>query len=293
MSVDIVMATYNGAKFVREQIASIQNQSYTNWRLLISDDSSTDDTVKIIKEIGTADSRIILVSDSRQGGVVKNFAKALSSVTAEHICFCDQDDLWPHDRLQRMLDYFIVHENNQPLMIYTDLTLIDEKDNVIGDSYYAINGIKPEENLDFDLLRWKSSIYGCSTMMNKSLLEIALPFPEQVTMHDHWIGLVACTQGKVKYFNYKSVLYRQHSSNVVGGRKKTLLGKIGSIKTNIKKIEDAALKTLSMQYVLQERFAIRFSKKSFIINNIYPGLAKTGKKAYTIIFMVCFIKCSI
>lgn len=293
MSVDIVMATYNGARFVREQIASIQNQSFTNWRLLISDDSSTDNTVEIIKHLALTDGRIVLVNDARQGGVVKNFEKALAGVTADYICFCDQDDLWPSERLETMLEFFMKNENDRPLMIYTDLTLIDEHEKVIGDSYYKVNAIKPTENLDFERLRWKSSIYGCSTMINKALLDVSLPFPVHVTMHDHWLGLVASIRGQLKYFDYKSILYRQHSANVVGGRKKTFLGKLASLKKNIKRIEDASVKTVAMQRALENRFAIEFNKISFVFNNLLSGLFQNSKRAYTIIFMVYFIKCSI
>ncbi|MBE4896318.1 glycosyltransferase, partial [Enterobacter cloacae complex sp. P16RS2] len=96
--VDIALATFNGEKYIREQIESIQKQTYSNWRLLISDDCSTDSTIAIIKELMQNDRRINIVNESRQGGVIKNFNKALMHTTAEYILLCDQDDIWPSER---------------------------------------------------------------------------------------------------------------------------------------------------------------------------------------------------
>ncbi|HDX4396574.1 TPA: glycosyltransferase, partial [Enterobacter bugandensis] len=79
--VDIALATFNGEKYIREQIESIQKQTYSNWRLLISDDCSTDSTIAIIKELMQHDRRINIVNESRQGGVIKNFNKALMHTT--------------------------------------------------------------------------------------------------------------------------------------------------------------------------------------------------------------------
>lgn len=94
IAVDIALATYNGANFIRQQIESIQKQTYRNWRLIISDDNSSDDTVDIIKDMMSNDSRIYLVGNKRQGGVIQNFNYALSQTTSEIVLLCDQDDIW-------------------------------------------------------------------------------------------------------------------------------------------------------------------------------------------------------
>ena len=287
------MASYNGASFIREQIISIQNQTYKNWRLLISDDSSSDNTVGIINEMSSLDKRIVLVNCERQGGVIENFAKALEFVEADHIFFCDQDDIWPPERLDVMLSEFLSIESDVPLMLFTDLKLIDEKNKTLNSSYYEANNILPQENLDFDRLRWKSSIYGCSTLINRRLLQLAMPFPKNITMHDHWLSIVAHVSGQLRYFDYKSVSYRQHSSNVVGGRKNTILGKMSNIKKYLEKIKVAVIKTLIMQQALDERFSIGFDKKIFLFQNLVPYVKHGSKKIYTLIFIWYYIKCSI
>ncbi|WP_228285999.1 glycosyltransferase, partial [Acinetobacter pollinis] len=104
--VDIVMATYNGENYIREQIESIQKQNYEHWHLYISDDASTDGTVSIIKQMASDDSRIRLVSTDKQGGIIANFNKALSFSDANYIFLSDQDDIWMEDRLIKMLTHF-------------------------------------------------------------------------------------------------------------------------------------------------------------------------------------------
>ncbi|HDR2365107.1 TPA: glycosyltransferase family 2 protein, partial [Enterobacter asburiae] len=237
--VDIALATYNGERFIREQIESIQKQSYSNWRLLISDDGSTDSTISIIKELMQSDSRINIVNDSRQGGVIKNFNKALMHTTAEYILLCDQDDIWPSERLSKLVNELSCIESekvNSEIMIFTDLCLIDEKNNIISESFYTINEINPESNLKQSKLFWNSSVYGCSVILNRKLLNASLPIPEFAHMHDQWLALNASRSEGLYYLEYPSVLYRQHTGNVVGGRKKSWLQKTKSLKKNLKTI---------------------------------------------------------
>jgi len=103
IKVDIVMATYNGHKYLQEQITSIILQSHKNWRLLISDDASSDKTIEIIKKNIALDSRISLVNCVHQGGVVENFNKALKYISSDYVMFCDQDDFWLEDKISIML----------------------------------------------------------------------------------------------------------------------------------------------------------------------------------------------
>ena len=142
--VDIALATFNGEKYIREQIESIQKQTYSNWRLLISDDCSTDSTIAIIKELMQNDRRINIVNESRQGGVIKNFNKALMHTTAEYVLLCDQDDIWPSERLSKLVSDISRIEGdkvNSEIMIFTDLCLIDEKNNTIAEGFYKFNNI--------------------------------------------------------------------------------------------------------------------------------------------------------
>ncbi|WP_310592987.1 glycosyltransferase, partial [Escherichia coli] len=158
----MALATYNGANFIRQQIESIQKQTYRNWRLIISDDNSSDDTVDIIKDMMSNDSRIYLVGNKRQGGVIQNFNYALSQTTSEIVLLCDQDDIWPEERLEILIDKFKALQRNDfvPAMMFTDLKLVDENNCLIAESFYRTNNINPQDNLKNNNLLWRSTVYG-------------------------------------------------------------------------------------------------------------------------------------
>jgi hypothetical protein len=119
---------------------------------------------------------------------------------------------------------------NSEIMIFTDLCLIDEKNNIISESFYTINEINPESNLKQSKLFWNSSVYGCSVILNRKLLNASLPIPEFAHMHDQWLALNASRSEGLYYLEYPSVLYRQHTGNVVGGRKEKLVTKNQKLK---------------------------------------------------------------
>jgi glycosyltransferase involved in cell wall biosynthesis len=296
--IDVALATYNGSTFIREQIASIRNQTYKNWRLLISDDNSTDSTVAIVKELMLEDERIRLVNSSRQGGVVKNFNTALQESTADYIVLCDQDDIWPVDRLSMLMRQIELLENNNAekrILIFTDLMLVNEKDELIAASFYESNKIDPLDNLKANNLLWCSSVYGCTTIMNRKLLDVALPIPDYALMHDHWLALIAHKNGGLHYFDYVSIRYRQHASNVVGGSKKSLIGKVKTLRKNIKTINIQTDKTLRMLkdnnfYCLQEN---KMERKNdyikFALKEILPNVFHGNKKMFSLFTFIAFV----
>ncbi|RQW28145.1 glycosyltransferase family 2 protein [Rhodobacteraceae bacterium CH30] len=247
--VDIAMATYNGEKFIKFQIESIQTQTYKNWNLIISDDGSTDNTVHIIKQYAKSDHRIKLANTLRQGGVVNNFNTALSNTTAKYVLFCDQDDVWPSNRLQLLVDeiHKIEKSPNIPCLIFTDLEVVDEKLNTLAKSFYSSQKINPLNNTIPENLLWNCTVYGCTTIFNRALIEISTPIPEQVTMHDNWLALNAATMGTIHYLPEKTILYRQHSHNVVGGKRKNLAIKILHAKKTISNICESTRKYKFMQ----------------------------------------------
>lgn len=296
--IDVALATYNGSTFIREQIASIRNQTYKNWRLLISDDNSTDSTVAIVKELMLEDERIRLVNSSRQGGVVKNFNTALQESTADYIVLCDQDDIWPVDRLSMLMRQIELLENNNAekrILIFTDLMLVNEKDELIAASFYESNKIDPLDNLKANNLLWRSSVYGCTTIMNRKLLDVALPIPDYALMHDHWLALIAHKNGGLHYFDYVSIRYRQHASNVVGGSKKSLIGKVKTLRKNIKTINIQADKTLRMlkdnnfHYLQENKMERKSDYVKFALNEILPNVFHGNKKMFSLFTFIAFV----
>ncbi|MFZ3388759.1 glycosyltransferase family 2 protein [Buttiauxella gaviniae] len=291
MIVDIVMATYNGVLFIEEQIESIQNQTFKNWRLLISDDGSSDKTIELIRKKIECDKRIILVNTERQGGVVKNFERALKETNANLIAFCDQDDIWPLDRLQILINKYFELSNNQsiPFLIYTDLELIDARGELLNESFYKSNRIDPLDNLKSNNLMWFSSVYGCTILVNRELLKISLPFPKDIPMHDHWLALKAMHANGLYYYDYKSVKYRQHELNVVGGRSKTFYEKIKVLPKNIKNIFSTVTKVKQMQFSINNKVSSIAEDFIFARKYIMPKIFKGNNKIYCLLFLVMFI----
>jgi glycosyltransferase involved in cell wall biosynthesis len=251
MKVDIILASYNGEEYIAEFIESLIKQTYKTWQLIISDDGSQDNTVNIIKHYITLDSRIILVNQARQGGVVKNFNSALAYARADYIMFADQDDVWLSDKLEKSIKKIREEEigdENRPLLLFTDLTLVDENLKTIAPSFYRHHRFDPLNNTSKTYLSWCSTLYGCTILFNRALLKVVYPIDDRVIMHDQIFAFFASLLGKVIFLDERTVLYRQHNSNVIGGVGKKLIYKVfrfidyyGTIKSYCKKIISQSL----------------------------------------------------
>ncbi len=215
------MAAYNGERFISKQIDSILKQTYTNWRLFIRDDRSEDGTVNIIKTYEKLDNRITLVTDKLPKlGSCQNFSALMNCITDinNYIMFADQDDIWLPDKiedtLKEMMSFENKYESDVPVLIHTNFQYVD----------YNLEVIKSKENfqavkisdLKFAHLLAQNPVYGCTMMMNKKLVNVVKTIPVAAENHDYWIALVASAFGKICYLNKKTILYRQHQSNVSG-----------------------------------------------------------------------------
>ncbi|OUY06687.1 glycosyltransferase family 2 protein [Acinetobacter populi] len=289
--VDIIMATYNGEKYIREQIQSIQAQPFTNWILIISDDYSQDDTVKIIKEMQGLDKRIELVNCEKQGGIVENFNKALSFSKSQYIFLADQDDIWVENRLNIMLDNFkkIEADNaKKSILMFTDLELIDSDGNIIAESFYQYNDLNPYTNMKPNMLIWRSTVYGCSTLFNRKLLEESFPIPNYASMHDQWLALKAHMNNGLFYYDYKSLKYRQHSNNAVGGAGNGFIGKIKKSKRNFKSIKLNVEKVKKNLNYNENQF---YSLPSYFFpfQVVLPTIILGEKRLQSFLFFIIFI----
>ncbi|CAH0274564.1 glycosyltransferase family 2 protein [Chryseobacterium sp. Bi04] len=208
--IDILLATYNGEKFLKEQIDSLKNQSYSDWRLLVHDDGSIDKTIDIIKEYQRNDPRIILIEDGiKFGNAGKNFMHLLSFSTSDFVMFCDQDDIWMHDKIE--LHYNGIKDKKTPAMIYSNGYIYKNNVNI------QIEFITFHRNNIQDSIFLNGGIHGCCVMINKLMLEkINHIFPDYVYMHDHFITILSVTFGETIYIDKPLMLYRQHDNNVTG-----------------------------------------------------------------------------
>ncbi len=200
--ISVCMTTFNGERFLKEQIDSILLQLNPHDELIISDDSSDDNTIEIIKSYN--DSRIRLLENNHFNSPVFNMENALKHAGGNIIFLADQDDVWLPGKVQRVTDS--LQDND---LVITNAIIINDKGETVHDSYFKWKGSTPGfwKNLK------KNSYLGCAIAFNKKILHAALPFPESIIMHDVWIGLLAERIGKIKFLDEKLMLYRRHNDN--------------------------------------------------------------------------------
>lgn len=219
--VDILLATYNGEKYLREQINSILNQTYTEFRLLISDDGSTDETRAVLEEYKNKDSRIEVFFQENNLGVVKNFEFLLEKVEAKYYMFSDQDDIWKEGKIEKSLKK--IEEGFD--LVYSDLEVVDENLNVTYESYWKLKGIsnKIKKYNNFESLYLNNFVTGCTIISKKELINSFMPLPNtsKFVLHDYWISLIISQNGKIAYIEEPLIKYRQHKNNKVGSKKKS------------------------------------------------------------------------
>lgn len=223
-AIDVLMATYNGGEYLREQIDSILAQTFEDWRLLIRDDGSNDDiSLSILKEYEAAHPGKIVVLDDGRGnlGPLGNFAALLESADADYFNFSDQDDIWKLNKLelayQRMKEMEAQYGTEQPLLVFADREIVDANKKLLAASYWQVQGQHPKNFSDLLSLMPKCIAAGSTMLLNRVLREKCLPIPETARMHDTWIELVAAGLGKMSYIDEVALSYRRHGNNVSGG----------------------------------------------------------------------------
>jgi glycosyltransferase involved in cell wall biosynthesis len=192
--VDILLATFNGEKYLRQQIQSIFLQSHQNFHLIIRDDGSTDATLKIVKEMITEfPQKVTLIEDKTHLGVIGSFCKLLSVSNACYIMFADQDDAWLSEKiaksLAKMKDLEGLHGIEKPILVHSDLKVVDEKLELISPSYWAYTKIYPREGSHLNRLLVQNEITGCTVMINRSLANLSNPIFSGSVMHDSVISV--------------------------------------------------------------------------------------------------------
>lgn len=234
--IEILLATYNGERFLPEQIESITSQSFTDYQILASDDNSSDCTFEILRSYESVLGEKIRVVQSNTHSAKENFYNLLDMADAEYIALCDQDDFWERDRLKKSLKAVQRLERRYgketPILVHSDLEIVDENLNSQNKKMSELTGINEaikyakEESKYLYTISTKESfsrylvennITGNTVIINKALLDI-YKRPKVSFMHDWWLGIIAFTFGKVGYLNECLVKYRQHGSNELGAK---------------------------------------------------------------------------
>ncbi|KXS32079.1 MAG: Glycosyl transferase, group 2 family protein [Candidatus Gallionella acididurans] len=214
--VSIVMATYNGEKFLRKQLDSILGQTYQNFELIVVDDASTDNTLSILNEYAALYDRIHVFPAEKNLGLVSNFERGLRLAKGEYIALSDQDDIFRRDKIELLLATLKDHPGRD--LVLSDLSLIDENDAEFATSLWRYQKLKPQQGKPFRRLIYLNFATGCAMMFRRRLLQIALPFPQACLVHDWWLAVVSASSkaGGIYLVSEQLTAYRKHSSNVLG-----------------------------------------------------------------------------
>ena len=263
-TIAILMATYNGEKYLREQIDSILSQTYRDWHLFIHDDGSEDGTIVILKEYKDKHpTRITIMDYPLQGGACRNFLGMLERVEADYYMFCDQDDVWLPKKIEMSLRAMYEMEKEYkgiPIIVNTDLMVVDNNLGMIAHSFWEYEGIYPEFIRGYYDNAAVNSVTGCTMLFNSKVKEL-MPNPSKNTlMHDTWLTLSTyANYGKVVYLQERTVNYRQHGSNVLGARdisKNSIIHRMKNFSTILKKNSQHFLQMNDVKHISLLKYII-------------------------------------
>jgi Glycosyltransferases involved in cell wall biogenesis len=222
-TVAIIMTTYNGEKYVKEQIDSILVSNYQDFELFIYDDGSNDNTVALMKPYEQQyPDKVHVFQNEKNLGLVRNFLHALSLTTMDYVMFCDQDDVWRANKigitLKRLRNLEAQTGKDTPLAVFTDASVVDQNLMELQSSFFESNHLEPK-NTDLAHLLMENKLIGCTVMINAAVRKVLQSnrLPQDAKYHDWWVALIAASFGKIAFVKESTLLYRQHENNMVGG----------------------------------------------------------------------------
>ncbi len=224
--ISVALTTYNGEKYIRDQIVSIEEQSLVPYEIIICDDNSSDETVHIIMQLQEIYSNIKLYKNEVQLGLNGNFEQAISLCCGNYIALSDQDDIWLKDKLKIELQLLQAHEKEgEPILVHSDLEMIDENKGRLHDSFFTYRGISYPDSKGLSRVISHNGVMGNTILMNRDLVELALPFPERLQYHDYWLPIISEIYGQRITCEKALVQYRIHEHNSSNSRASLHKGK--------------------------------------------------------------------
>ncbi len=213
LTVAVLLATYNGERFLDEMIQSLRAQTHENLLIHVVDDCSTDGTYEKLESCAREDSRIRLNRNPVNLGVIPTFERLLGGVEEPFFCFADQDDVWLPKKVERQVAHV---SRTGDAAVYSDATVVDEKLRVIADSIWRLSHIQPVGGANPFPLVLRNPAIGCTVLGRSVIIPDVLPFPAGIAMHDWWVITRAAVLGGVGYIRESTLLYRQHGGNTLG-----------------------------------------------------------------------------
>lgn len=216
----ILMATYNGEKYICQQIDSILSQTCKDWELYIHDDGSTDNTIAAVESyVEKYPNKIHLIDGKSTGGAKYNFFYMFGQVEAPYYMTCDQDDVWLDKKIELTYGKMLTIESKAdvPCLVYTELRVVDSGLNTIADTMSGYQSLDCHKRTINQFIL-QNSVTGCTMMVNRTLRDkmLCITDIDNTIMHDWWAALVAAQFGKTAFIDEPTILYRQHGDNSLG-----------------------------------------------------------------------------
>lgn len=280
-TIDVVLATLNGARFLDAQLASIEAQVGVSWRVFVADDGSADDTLCLIEAFRNRQppgSVIVLPPVPDRLGPSQTFGRLLAATSAPYVCLCDQDDVWHPDKLRltaQRLASLEAATGGAACLVHSDLEVVNEREALLSPSLNRYQQLGAEYRSELRHLVVQNAVTGCTAIMNRTLVELALPIPDEAIMHDWWLALVAAAFGDVAYIPRPLVKYRQHDRNALGARRFGLAGTGRSLAEMRMSLE----RTYLQADVLAARFGAQLPERTRQIATDYAQLRDLGPVA--------------
>lgn len=281
------MTTYNGEKYLKEQLDSILSQTYTDFELVICDDCSKDKTREILNEYSKKDNRIKIYLNEENLGFKKNFEKAITFCNGEYIAFCDQDDIWNSNKLELSLANI-----GEKSLLCTNAELTDSNLNSLG---YTMRDSSPTPNLSKDKLEILKTlihhnfVQGTTILAKSDFIKKYLPIPKKVIFHDWYYAVCAILENGIKYLDECTIKYRQHLSNITENKENNLRNLIKPVRYDKEKIQNETNQKLFFLDLVISKLKETESDKYFKDCKKYLK-SLPEKKFYTLIFINKYFK---
>ena len=280
--ITVLLAVYNGEKYLKEQIESILNQSVKDVKIVIRDDGSTDNSGEIITSYcNEFPDKISCIKGEATGSAQKNFAELLKNCDSDYIMFSDQDDVWLCDKIEKTYNVMVKAELNSqtPVLVHTDLKVVDDKLCEISPSFFDFQKLI-QKDITLPKLLVQNYVTGCTIMINRALKEKCGDIPDDCIMHDWWLALVAILFGKLVCVDEATMLYRQHAANQVGAKAAYGLSFIKRKLATLDKVRENYNATYTQAEALLKQYGAVLSKTQKEIIEKYcdiPNMCKCKK----------------
>lgn len=269
---ELLLATYNSSKYLKPLLESLLAQTEQEFSLLVSDDGSRDDTLRIIEDYAPRFRRPVkmLTRAAPSGSAMANFAFLLEHARAPYVMLVDHDDIWHADKIARGLakvrEIEARHGTAHPALAHGDLAVIDEMGQPTAASFWKMKQIAPRCSADLNRALMHATVVGCTVTANRALVKAALPVPKEAIMHDWWLNLVAAARGTVAYDPHPAIDYRIHGANASAPEAVSL---------------GAAIQKRARVATLREKIARRMRQSAALAAHLAssePGAAETAQR---------------